>query len=86
MKTPQSLLQKSRHGIYYLRIQRAGIDRRISLRTRDPNQAKIAAAICHATLSHMKIDPTKIKGWTLRSDCQCLFRSAPQFACRSAPV
>lgn len=65
---PHSNLQISKHGIYYLRIQRAGIDRRISLRTRDPYQARIAAAICHATLSHMKIDPTKIKGWTLKSD------------------
>lgn len=38
-----SFLVKSRHGIYYLRLQRNGTDRRISLRTRDPDRAMYAA-------------------------------------------
>jgi len=38
-----SFLVKSRHGIFYLRLQRCGVDRRISLRTRDPERAKYVA-------------------------------------------
>lgn len=38
-----SRLQKSRHGIYYLRVQRSGLDRKWSLKTRDQSQAKLAA-------------------------------------------
>jgi integrase len=38
-----SYLVKSRHGIYYLRVQRRGVDRRVSLRTRDPERARISA-------------------------------------------
>lgn len=38
-----SYLVKSRHGIYYLRVQRNGVDKRVSLRTRDPDKAKMSA-------------------------------------------
>ena len=38
-----SYLVKSRHGIYYLRVQRRGVDKRVSLRTRDPERARISA-------------------------------------------
>jgi len=67
-----SRLKKSRHGIYYLRIQQAGVDRRWSLCTRDPEVAAIAAYNLGATISQMKIDPSKIKSWTLESDGQTL--------------
>jgi len=40
----KSFLVKSRHGIYYLRLQRHGKDRRISLRTRDPLIASVYAS------------------------------------------
>ncbi len=58
-------LQKAPSGNYFLRIQRDGKDRRISLKTRDLRQAQFAAYILHATLSNMAIGPTKIKSWTL---------------------
>ena len=58
-------LQRAPSGNYFLRIQRDGKDRRISLKTRDLAQAQFAANLMHATLSHMTIDPTKIKSWTL---------------------
>ncbi|MDO9204703.1 site-specific integrase [Methylotenera sp.] len=67
-----SRLKKSRHGIYYLRIQQDGIDRRWSISTRDPEVAAIAAYNLGATIAKMKIDPTKIKSWTLESDGQSL--------------
>lgn len=38
-----SFLVKSRHGIFYLRLQRGGVDRRISLRTLDPERATYIA-------------------------------------------
>jgi len=38
-----SFLVKSRYGIFYLRLQRGGVDRRISLRTRDPERAMYMA-------------------------------------------
>ncbi len=63
-----SRLIKSRHGIYYFRIQKHGIDRRWSLGTRDPIAASIAAYKIGAKITSMKIDPTKIKGWTLKTD------------------
>ncbi len=63
-----SRLIKSRHGIYYFRIQQHGIDRRWSLGTRDPITASIAAYKIGAKITSMKIDPTKIKGWTLKTD------------------
>ena len=63
-------LQLAPSGNYSLRIQRNGKDRKISLKTKDLATAKLAAAIAHATLSLMKIDPTKIKDWTLETDGQ----------------
>lgn len=50
MKLP-SYLKQSARGIYYLRLQRGGKDRRISLRTRDPNVAATAAYRFGATIS-----------------------------------
>ena len=61
-------LELHQNGTYYLRIQRNGVNRRISLKTSDFRQAQFAAHILHATLSSMKIDPTKIKEWTLEVD------------------
>lgn len=63
-----SRLIKSRHGIYYIRLQKGGIDKRWSLGTRDPIKAAIAAYNFGATIVGMKIDPSKIIGWTLESD------------------
>lgn len=63
---PHSNIQKSRHGIYYFRLQRYGLDRRISLHTKDLFQAQIAAAICHATIQKMAINESKIKNWVAR--------------------
>ena len=59
---------KSRHGIYYLRLQISGVDKRWSLGTRDPLHASITAHKIGAKILSMKIDPTKIKGWTLKTD------------------
>lgn len=63
-------IQKSKSGNYFLRIQRNGKDRKISLKTKDLTQAKLAAAIAHATISCMEIDPQKIKTWTLETNGQ----------------
>lgn len=63
-----SRLQKSRHGIFYLRIQRDGIDRRWSLRTRDVHVAAIAAHQLSATLLRMKFNPNQFTGFTLKAD------------------
>ena len=52
----ESRLQKSRHGIYYLRIQSEVLDRRCSLGTRDPFLASIVAHEFSAKLLTMKID------------------------------
>ncbi|MDP1767124.1 MAG: hypothetical protein Q8K83_09515 [Methylotenera sp.] len=52
---PLSHIQKSRHGIYYLRIQRDGIDRRISLGTRDLNQVTDSTAIRRGKLLAMQV-------------------------------
>jgi hypothetical protein len=38
-----SYFVKSRHGIYYLRVQRCGVDKRVSLRTRDPEKTRVSA-------------------------------------------
>ncbi len=65
--TKSKNLQQAPSGIYFLRIQRNGKDRRISLKTSDFDQAQFAAQILHATLSNMKIDPNKIKDWTLET-------------------
>lgn len=63
-----SRLQKSRHGIYYLRVQRHGLDRRWSLHTRDPNVAAIAAHELSAKLLTMAIDFSRARlGWVLRT-------------------
>ncbi len=58
-------LQKAPSGYYFLRFQRNGSDRRISLKTKDLATARLAAEVARATLSQMTIDPTKIKSWTL---------------------
>ena len=55
-------------GIYHLRMQRNGINRRISLKTRHLAEAELAAAIMRATLSAMTIDTSKIKNWTLATN------------------
>jgi integrase len=56
-----SHLMLSRHGIYYLRIERDGIEHRRSLRTRDPIQARAAAwrfgATIHGMSSQKSDDP-----------------------------
>lgn len=57
-------LQKSNSGIYYIRSQRNGRDRKLSLRTRDINQAKLYANVMHATIFDMKINQDLIKNWT----------------------
>ncbi len=55
-------------GYYHLRLQRDGINRRISLKTKDLATAKLAAAIAHATLACMTINPNKIKDWSLTTN------------------
>ena len=68
-----SHLKKSRHGIYYLRLQINGLDRRWSLHTRDPNLALIESHKLGVTIQEMKINQinlSKAKGWTLESDGQ----------------
>lgn len=68
-----SHLKKSRHGIYYLRLQINGLDRRWSLGTRDQNQALIESHKLGATIAQMKFNQLnldKIKDWTLESDGQ----------------
>lgn len=42
MRLPSHLVL-SRHGVFYLRLQSGGIDRRVSLRTKDPKKAIMAA-------------------------------------------
>ena len=64
MTQPKNL-QKSRHGIYYLRLQRDGKDRHISLKTRDLTQAQIEVNYLHAKLCGMKTSLENIKGWTV---------------------
>jgi len=61
-------LQQAPSGNYFLRLQRGGKDRKISLKTKDLSTAKLAAAIMHATLSSMKIDPSKIKDWSMTTN------------------
>lgn len=53
-----SHLMLSRHGIYYLRIERDGIERRRGLRTRDPAQARAAAWRFGATIHGMSTQKT----------------------------
>ncbi len=63
-------LEVTPSGIYHLRIQKNGINRRLSLKTKNLSAAKLAAAIAHATISAMAVDPNKIKSWTLETNCQ----------------
>lgn len=63
-------IQKAPNGYFYLRLQRNGTDRRISLKTRNLAEAELSAAIFRATISRMTIDPNKIKTWTLETDGQ----------------
>ena len=61
-------LQKSNSGIFYLRTQKNGRDRKLSLRTRDINQAKLYVNVMHATIFSMKMNPELIKTWTLETN------------------
>jgi integrase len=61
-------LQISKSGIFYLRTQKSGRDRKLSLRTRDINQAKIAVNVMRATIFDMKINQDLIKSWVLETD------------------
>lgn len=64
-----SRLQKSRHGIYYLRVQRHGFDRRWSLHTRDPIAATLAAHELSARILSMTIDFSRAShGWVLETN------------------
>ena len=63
----KSRLVKSRHGIFYLRIQKFGIDKRFSLNTRDPLRAAVAAHQLGAKIASMDIEKSKSKGWTLKT-------------------
>ena len=49
-----SHLMKSRHGVYYLRIAHGGKEKRRSLRTKDAQEAKLAAFSFGYKLAHMK--------------------------------
>lgn len=60
-----SYLVKSRHGVFYLRIQKFGQDKRISLQTKDLSAAAIAAYSLGAIIAKMNIK--KIKSWTLKT-------------------
>jgi integrase len=60
-----SYLVKSRHGIYYLRIQRNGSDNRVSLRTKNYSEAQIAAYHFGAKIRTM-INTKNISGWALK--------------------
>lgn len=57
-----SYLYKNRFGIYYLRIQKNGIDRRISLRTRDPDVARVHSYEFGANISRMSTK-NKLSQW-----------------------
>lgn len=60
MKLP-SYLSKSRHGTYYLRLQLGGKDQKVSLRTKDPSIASLAAYRFGAKICAMKNQKTTIK-------------------------
>ena len=64
MKLP-SHLSKSRYGIYYLRIERNGVEKRRSLHTRDPLEALAAAYKFGATIYTMT-DRSRL-GYTLET-------------------
>ncbi len=64
-----SYLVKSRHGIYYLRLQRKGVDKRVSLRTRDPSKAIWFAYKFGATMSN-GFDFANLRGWQVEKNDQ----------------
>lgn len=64
MKLP-SHLAISRYGIYYLRLERNGVEKRRSLRTRDPTKALAAAYKFGATIYGMTSRPRL--GYTLET-------------------
>lgn len=55
----KSYLVLSRHGVYYLRYQRHGVDRRISLKTKDGNVARSIAYLFGSMMSKISIDKFK---------------------------
>ena len=59
-------LYQNKHGIFYLRIRDQFGERRVSIHTKDLNQAKIALNLSQFEQSKMLIDPKKIKEWTLK--------------------
>lgn len=65
-----SYLVKSRHGIYYLRVQRCGVDKRVSLRTRDPEKARISAYKFGAFMAKndFGFDLSNISKWMVKTD------------------
>ena len=65
MKLP-SHLAISRYGIYYLRIERNGVEKRRSLRTRDPTEALAAAYKFGATIYGMA-HPRQRFGYTVET-------------------
>lgn len=73
MKLPSRVL-KNRHGIYYLRTQRFGVHRRISLHTLRLLIASLVAYKHVVTISSMDIDKLKyikaeqLKQLTLEAD------------------
>lgn len=64
-----SYLVRSRHGIYYLRETSGGKERRISLRTRDPLAARMAAY--HFGAVKMAGD-NNLSGWKIKTNAQGL--------------
>lgn len=63
-----SHLVKSRHGVFYFRIQRNGLDKRFSLRTKDINVAITMAYRYIYTLKIMNIDMSNFRGFTLKTN------------------
>jgi len=63
-----SYLVKSRHGVFYFRIQRNGLDKRFSLRTKDLNVAITMAYRYIYSLKIMNIDMSNIRGFTLKTN------------------
>ena len=59
-------LYQNKHGIFYLRIRDKFGERRVSIHTRDQNQAKIVLNLNQFEQLKMLIDPKKIKEWTLK--------------------
>ena len=72
--TQKTQLYINRHGTYCLRLRADGRDRKISLHTNDLNSARIAQNFSNFELSNMKIDPNKIKEWTLETRADGTFK------------